>query len=80
MSDAGVPLQNAPFLELTDEQLRAIVDRHECARPRRRVHSIIDWDDAGWGDPAMDLASLPRGVTPKRRPPPCRSLTRGRRR
>ena len=25
-------------------------------------HSIIDWDDAGWGDPAMDLVSLPLRV------------------
>ncbi len=25
-------------------------------------HSIIDWDDAGWGDPVMDLASLPLRV------------------
>lgn len=24
--------------------------------------SIIDWDDAGWGDPAMDLVSLPLRV------------------
>ena len=23
---------------------------------------IIDWDDAGWGDPAMDLVSLPLRV------------------
>ena len=22
-------------------------------------HSLIDWDDAGWGDPAMDFVSLP---------------------
>jgi aminoglycoside phosphotransferase (APT) family kinase protein len=26
------------------------------------LHSIIDWDDAGWGDPAMDLVSLPLRV------------------
>jgi aminoglycoside phosphotransferase (APT) family kinase protein len=25
-------------------------------------HSIIDWDDAGWGDPAMDIVSLPLRV------------------
>lgn len=25
-------------------------------------HSIIDWDDAGWGDPVMDLVSLPLRV------------------
>jgi hygromycin-B 7''-O-kinase len=25
-------------------------------------HSIIDWDDAGWGDPAMDFVSLPLRV------------------
>jgi Ser/Thr protein kinase RdoA (MazF antagonist) len=25
-------------------------------------HSLIDWDDAGWGDPAMDLVSLPLRV------------------
>jgi aminoglycoside phosphotransferase (APT) family kinase protein len=25
-------------------------------------HSIVDWDDAGWGDPAMDLVSLPLRV------------------
>jgi aminoglycoside phosphotransferase (APT) family kinase protein len=25
-------------------------------------HSVIDWDDAGWGDPAMDLVSLPLRV------------------
>jgi len=25
-------------------------------------HYIIDWDDAGWGDPAMDLVSLPLRV------------------
>jgi aminoglycoside phosphotransferase (APT) family kinase protein len=25
-------------------------------------HSIIDWDDAGWGDPMMDLVSLPLRV------------------
>jgi Ser/Thr protein kinase RdoA (MazF antagonist) len=25
-------------------------------------HSLIDWDDAGWGDPVMDLVSLPLRV------------------
>lgn len=25
-------------------------------------HSIIDWDDAGWGDPAMEFVSLPLRV------------------
>ena len=24
-----------------------------------RYGSLIDWDDAGWGDPAMELVSLP---------------------
>jgi hygromycin-B 7''-O-kinase len=27
-----------------------------------RYHSLIDWDDAGWGDPAMEFVSLPLRV------------------
>jgi Ser/Thr protein kinase RdoA (MazF antagonist) len=29
---------------------------------RNTFDSIIDWDDAGWGDPVMDLVSLPLRV------------------
>jgi aminoglycoside phosphotransferase (APT) family kinase protein len=40
MSGTAVPLEHAPFLELTDEQLRAIVDRHGITVGRDDVHRL----------------------------------------
>ena len=40
MSDTAVPLKNTPFLELTDEQLRAIVDRHGITVGTDDVHRL----------------------------------------
>ena len=40
MSGTAVPLEYAPFLELTDEQLRAIVDRHGITVSRDELHRL----------------------------------------
>jgi Phosphotransferase enzyme family len=40
VSGSAVPLEHAPFLELTDEQLRAIVDRHGIRVDRDDVHRL----------------------------------------
>src|SRR6476659_7505030 len=40
MSATAVPLEHAPFLELTDEQLRAIADRHGITANRDELHRL----------------------------------------
>ena len=40
MPGAAVPLKNAPFLELTDPQLRAIADRHGITVGTESMHRL----------------------------------------
>jgi hypothetical protein len=39
MFDAAVPLKNAPFLILSEEQLRAIIDRYQIRVGVDEVHA-----------------------------------------
>ncbi len=66
----------APWVRDVLGRLRSSVPQHETYRRfihgditatnilvrADTFHSIIDWDDGGWGDPAMDFVSLPLRV------------------
>src|SRR5579885_733322 len=66
MRFAGSSVSSRTLAHLFSQAVRRIAScittstsRISCARQKGKLLALIDWGDAGWGDPTLEFAAIP---------------------